>query len=80
MKIINKAICIITAAIIFSSSYAYAATSSYNNENVNGINVKYVEVSINSNNVKSIVLNANNQMNSTDSLANMARGVNAFLQ
>jgi len=78
MKIINKAICIITAAIIFSSSFAYAATSSYSTENVNGINVKYVEVSMNNNKVKTVVLNANNQMNSTDSLANMARGVNAF--
>ena len=77
MKIFNKVMCIIIAAIIVSSSFVYAATSSFNNQNVNGINVNYVKVNMN-NKVKSVVLNAKNQMNSTDSLSNMAKGVNAF--
>lgn len=78
MKIINKVMCIMAATIICSSNFAYAATSSFNNENVNGININYVEVNMNSKAVKTVVLNANNQMNSADSLANMAKNVNAF--
>lgn len=77
MKIIKKVISIVAAATMLSSSLAYGATSSFNKGNVNGINLNYVEVKMDSK-VKTAVLNAKNQMNSTDSLASMAKTANAF--
>jgi exopolysaccharide biosynthesis protein len=77
MKIFNKVLCILMAVIILGSSTTFAATSSFNNKSLNGININYVEVNMN-NRVKTVVLNAKNQLISTDSLANMAKGVNAF--
>ncbi|NLB33373.1 MAG: hypothetical protein GX818_06395 [Tissierellia bacterium] len=76
MKIIRKIFYIIITTILLNTVFVYAA-SSYNNENINNININYVSVELGQN-IKPLVLNANNQMNSTDSLANMAKNAGAF--
>ncbi|NLJ59158.1 MAG: hypothetical protein GX339_09985 [Tissierellia bacterium] len=78
MKVFNRICCLILAVIISSSSLVYAATSSYSKKNINGVNVNYVELKMGNLNVKPIVLNANNQMASTESLASMAKKAGAF--
>ncbi|HHZ02615.1 MAG TPA: hypothetical protein GX396_06775 [Tissierellia bacterium] len=78
MKVFNRICCLILAVIISSSSFVYAATSSYSSKNINGVNVNYVELNMSNLDVKPIVLNANNQMASTESLESMARKVGAF--
>lgn len=76
MKGIKRIFCITLAALVLNTAFAYAS-SSYKNENINNLKVNYVSVSLGEN-IKPVVLNANNQMNSTDSLANMAKNVGAF--
>lgn len=76
MKGIKRIFCITLAALVLNTAFAYAS-SSYKNESINNLKVNYVSVSLGEN-IKPVVLNANNQMNSTDSLANMAKNAGAF--
>ncbi len=67
------------AGLLLSTNFTFAASSSaYNSQNINGMKVNYVTVEGNNQNVKPIILNAGNQMNTTDSLANMAKSAGAF--
>lgn len=76
MKTIKRIFCITIAAILLNTAFAFAS-SSYSNENINNIKINYVSVSLGQN-IKPLVLNANNQMTSSDSLANMAKNSGAF--
>lgn len=77
MKIFNKILsCIIVCVMMFSNNEVLGANS-YINSNINGSNVNYIKIDMN-NNVKAVVLNANNQMNSSDSLSSMASKAGAF--
>lgn len=62
--------------MLLNVAFVYAA-SSYNTENINNIKTNYLSISMGQN-IKSVILNANNQMNSSDSLANMAKNAGAF--
>jgi exopolysaccharide biosynthesis protein len=77
MKLFKQVLCLTLAAILLGNNTTFAATSSYKNTNINGINMNYVDIHMNSN-IKAVVLNADNQMNSSDSLANMAKSAGAF--
>lgn len=76
MKQLKKAIFISLISAICLTSPVYAA-GAYKSESINGIKINHVDIKIESN-IKSVVLNAGNQMNSTDSLANMAKNAGAF--
>lgn len=77
MKLFKQVLCLTLAAVLLGNNPTFAATSSYENTNINGINMNYVDIHMNSN-IKAVVLNAGNQMNSSDSLANMAKNAGAF--
>ncbi len=77
MKIFKHVLCLTLAAVLLGNNPTIAATSSYQNTNINGINMNYINIHMNSN-MKTVVLNAGNQMNSSDSLANMAKSAGAF--
>ncbi|HBD63555.1 MAG TPA: hypothetical protein DC038_03865, partial [Clostridiales bacterium] len=76
MKQLKKAIFISLISAICLTSPVYAA-GAYKSESINGIKINHVDIKIESN-IKPVVLNAGNQMNSTDSLANMAKNAGAF--
>lgn len=78
MKLFKHVLCLTLAAVLLSSNPALAATSSYQNTNMNGININYISIDMKNSNMKAVVLNAGNQMNSSDSLANMAKSAGAF--
>lgn len=63
---------------IMFSSRTYADISSFSNKKINGININAVELDMPSNRIKPIILNANNQMIATESLASMAQKHGAF--
>lgn len=67
-----------TAALLFSTNFVYAESSAYSSQNIGGIQVNYVTVDMNDKNIKPVMLNAQNHLNSTDSLANMAVNAQAF--
>lgn len=70
---------IIITVLIFSTTSIYAGSaSSYTSQKVADISVKYITVDMNNTNTKPVVLNAKNQMTSSDSLANMAKSAGAF--
>lgn len=56
----------------------FANISSFSTKNVNGIKINAVELNMNSNRIKPVILNANNQMLSTESLPSMAKKQGAF--
>lgn len=76
MKQLKKTMLLLLAAAMFLTSPAYAA-GSYKSEDINGIKINHVDIKIESN-IKPVVINAGNQMNSTDSLASMAANAGAF--
>lgn len=76
MKRLRKIGFILLAAAMFFTCPVYAA-GAYKSESINGIKINHVDIKMESN-IKSVVLNAGNQMNSTDSLANMAKNAGAF--
>ena len=76
MKQLRKIGVLMLAAAIFFTGPAYAA-GVYQSENINGIKINHVDIKMESN-IKPVVLNAGNQMTSTDSLANMAVNAGAF--
>ncbi len=76
MKQLKKAIFILLISAICLTSPVYAA-GAYKSESINGIKINHVDIKIESK-IKPVVLNAGNQMNSTDSLANMAKNAGAF--
>ncbi|MEN6325237.1 MAG: phosphodiester glycosidase family protein [Syntrophomonas sp.] len=55
-----------------------AQSGAYNSTNINGTSVKFVTLDMNSHNIQPVVLNAQNQICATDSLANMAQAAGAF--
>jgi exopolysaccharide biosynthesis protein len=77
MKLFKYVLSLTLATALLSNNPTFASTSSFQNTNINGINMNYVDINMNSN-IKAAVLNADNQMNSSDSLANMAKNVGAF--
>lgn len=77
MKFFKHVLCLTLAGVLLCNNPTFAATSSYQNTNINGININYINIQMNSN-IKTVVLNAENQMNSSDSLANMAKSSGAF--
>lgn len=77
MKLLKHVLCLTIAALLLVNNQTFAVTSSYQNTTINGINMNYINIQMNSN-IKAVVLNAGNQMNSSDSLANMARNAGAF--
>lgn len=76
MKQLKKTVFLLLTAAICLTSPAYAA-GAYRSESINGIKINHVDIKIESS-IKPVVLNAGNQMTSTDSLANMAKGAGAF--
>ncbi len=68
----------ITALLCWSNPVLAAQSSAYNSTNINGTNVKFVTLDMNSHNIQPVALNAQNQICATDSLANMAQGAGAF--
>lgn len=56
----------------------FANISSFSTKKVNGININSVELNMNSKRIKPVILNANNQMLSTESLESMAKKQGAF--
>ncbi len=77
MKKINKTFCLLILAVLCSTNIAYGS-SSYKNESINGRKVNYISVNMDNKNVKPVILNANNQLNSVESLEVMARNEGAF--
>lgn len=77
MRKINKIIYMLILIVLCSTSIAYGS-SSYKNENINGKNINYVTVNPDNKNIKPVILNANNQMNSAESLEVMAQKEGAF--
>lgn len=75
-----KLICIVMSIFILgkTSVFAYSNPYSYTSSNVNGHNIKYVTLDMNDTTLKSVVLNANNEITSTQSLEQMAKEVNAI--
>lgn len=69
---------VIIALLSWGNPVYAASTSSYSSATVAGIGVKYVTLDMNSHNIQPVVLNAQNQMCGTDSLANMAQSARAF--
>lgn len=76
MKQFRKIGLLLLVTAIFFTGPAYAA-GVYTSESINGIKINHVDIKI-ENNIKPVVLNAGNQMNTTDSLANMAENAGAF--
>lgn len=64
--------------IIVFSSNGYAAVSTFNKKSINGININAVDLNMNSKKIKPVILNANGQMLSTESLASMAKKAGVF--
>lgn len=59
-------------------SYAYAASSTaYSSQSLNGVGVRYVTVDMNNTNIQPVVLNAQNQLLASESLAGMAKRAGA---
>jgi len=79
MSIIKKLISLtLIISLLSSGSVIYGASSAYSSKAINGANVNYVTIDMNNKNIKTQILNANGQMNSTDSLAGMAKKAGAF--
>lgn len=77
MKLFKHVLGLTLSALLLINIPAFAAVSSYQSTSMNGINMNYINIQMNSN-IKTVVLNAGNQMNSSDSLANMAKNAGAF--
>jgi exopolysaccharide biosynthesis protein len=77
MRRIYRITCLVILAILCSITIAYA-DSSYSNENINGIKINYITINMDNQNIKPVILNANNQMNSSESLEVMAKNEGAF--
>lgn len=77
MRRIYRIFCLVILVILCSSIIGYA-TSSYNNEDINGIKINYITINMDNQNIKPVILNANNQMNSSESLEIMAKNAGAF--
>ncbi|WP_326910116.1 phosphodiester glycosidase family protein [Sedimentibacter sp. MB31-C6] len=73
----TKVTSLIIIAIIITSTvtFAYGASTAYTSNGINGTAVNYVTVNINDENLKPVILQANNQINSTQSLSDMAQSV-----
>lgn len=69
---------LIVSLLCWGDPAGAASSSAYNSAKVNGVSIKYVTLDMNSNNIKPIVLNAQNQICATDSLAGMAQAAGAF--
>ncbi|MEN6351015.1 MAG: phosphodiester glycosidase family protein [Syntrophomonas sp.] len=69
---------LIMTLLCWSNPVWAASSSAYNSAKINGVSIKYVTLDVNSNNIKPVVLNAQNQMCATDSLAGMAQAASAF--
>ncbi|MDD3023497.1 MAG: hypothetical protein PHE26_06320, partial [Syntrophomonadaceae bacterium] len=70
---------IIITAMLCCINQAWAAPSStYSDAKVSGISVKYVTLDMNNHNIQPVILNAQNQMCGSDSLANMAKTAGTF--
>ena len=54
-----------------------AASTAYTSLNMNGVSVRYVTLDMNDQSLQPIVLNAQNQLQATDSLTNMAKAAGA---
>ena len=76
----TKLICIVMSILILgkTSVFAYSNPYSYTSSKVNGYNIKYVTLNMNDTTLKSVVLNANKEITSTQSLEQMAKEVNAI--
>ncbi len=74
----KRIIVLILIISIMFSNIAFANVSSFSKKSVNGISINAVELNMNSKAIKSVILNANNQMLSTESLASMAKKQGAF--
>lgn len=59
------------------SIFTYAASHAYTSSNINGFNVKHITLDMNDATMKSVVLNANNELSATQSLGEMAKAVDA---
>lgn len=79
MKILHRILLMAVAAVTFLGSRdAFAAAGSFSSQNIAGISTNYINIDMNSSNIKPVVLNASNQMNSADSLTSMAKSAGAF--
>ena len=79
MKFPNAIISIaVTAALLLVPNFSCAATpTAYNNQSINGVNLKYITVDMNNKNMKPVVVNAQNQFLTTESLSGMAKRAGA---
>ncbi len=71
-------IIILSLTLLFNNTAVYGASSAYCSDSISGTSVRYVTIDMNNKNIQTKVLNANNQLNSSDSLANMAKNAGAF--
>ncbi|SES85119.1 Predicted protein [Natronincola peptidivorans] len=72
LVLIVIAILILSTTSVFASNpYAYTSSS------INGFNVNHITLDMNDTTMKSVVLNANNELTATQSLAEMAKTANA---
>lgn len=78
METLKKILFILIIIMMFGTSNTFAVSSDLKNVNINGLNVKCVEINMNDKRIKPLVLNAKNEMNATDSLSSMAKDAGAF--
>jgi hypothetical protein len=69
---------IVTLMLGWGGGQAGAASSTaYSNSNINGVGVRYVTLDMNDKSIHPMVLNAQNQLQATDSLTSMAKAAGA---
>lgn len=71
----TKLICIFMTIFILgkTSVFAYSNPYSYTSSKVNGFNINHITLNMNDTTMKSVVLNANNEISATQSLEQMAK-------
>jgi len=76
----TKLICIIITILILGKTSVFANSNSYSytSTNVNGFNVNHITLNMNDTTIKSVILNANNEIAATESLNQMANKVDAI--
>lgn len=47
MKFLKCVLCLTLASVLLCNNPTYAATSSYQNTNINGININYINIQMN---------------------------------
>ena len=73
-----KFLCTITIILGIIIPFAYAGSCSYNCSNINGSNINCITLNMKDSTLKSAILNAKNEITSTEPLEKMAKNIDAI--